>query len=301
MSNEESKTQKKKHTHQEKIRPPPPPLNMGQGAKNKRSKNSDLEERSWPPPQRNRSHKEKGKEETADPYPSFLKANFDPQAKWKKTDVALSEIKEQAQETFEKMRFWQKNVWKTPGGKAGKTLIQEQTFLIESWNKGSNLELIALTLNMIFLPLILQKSGKNVKAKSIKQIVQDRLEKWNKGQLRELLDEAEYLQKSLQNAHHTPQNSAKIFSRLMLQGKVNAALRIVSGSQGGVAKPSPQVLAKLKEKHPPAAPTDYTVIIPGEFRKVPDSVWEKIDGQMIRSIAMNTKGAAGWSGIDSDI
>ena len=70
------------------------------------------------------------------------------------------------------MRYWRKNLWKAPGGKVGKALIQEQTFLIENWTKNTGLELIALTLNMIFLPLILQKSGRNVKSRAIKDIVQ---------------------------------------------------------------------------------------------------------------------------------
>ncbi len=295
---EESESEEERKSPQRRNEETPPKL-PSLPAKSNRTQDPDVEDRSWPAPANNRTRKEKERVET-DPYPNFLKANFDPTAKWKRTEKTLGEIKKDAQVIFEKMRFWPKNIWKAPGGKTGKNLIQEQTFLIESWNKGTNLELIALTLNMIYLPLMLQKSGKNVKAKAIKTIVQERIEKWNSGHLKELLEEAEYLQTHLQNQAHRPQNSAKIFAKLMLQGKVNAALRIVSNSQGGVAKPSPEVLKKLKEKHPEAAPTDHSVILPGDFMKVPDSIWEKIDGQMIRSVALSTKGAAGWSGIDSD-
>ena len=153
---------------------------------------------------------------------------------------------------------------------------------------------------MIFLPLMLQKSGKNVKAKAVKEIVEKRLDEWNKGHISELVDEAQYIQNHAQNFSHQNENTSKIFARLMMQGKVKAALRVVSGSQGGVASPSAEVLKKLQEKHPQAAPTDHSVILSGEFKKVPDSIWEKIDEEMIRSIALNMKGAGGWSGLDSD-
>ena len=199
------------------------------------------------------------------------------------------------------MRFWKKNLWKTPGGKVGKAIIQEQTFLLDSWTRTTNLELIALTLHMIFLPLILQKSGTHVKAPAVKAIVDQRLQKWHAGNIDDLLKEATYLQEHAQNGGlQQKTNPAKIFSRLMLQGKVKAALRVVSGTQGGVASPSETVLKKLKEKHPDAAPTDPSFIIQEEFKQVPSSSWEKIDANMIRTIALNTKGAAGWSGVDSD-
>ena len=238
----------------------------------------------------------------ADPktYPEYDKANFDPTAKWKASIMTLKDMQIQANEAFEKMRFWRKNIWKAPGGKLGKSLINEQTSLIESWNKKTNLELIAMTLNMIFLPLLLQKSGRNVKAKSVKEIVEQRLRKWNDGKISELVKEAEYLQDHTQNLTHNPRNSAQIFSRLMMQGKVKAALRVVSGSSGGTAKPSEDVLQKLQQKHPSAAPLDQSALLAGDFQKVPDSHWEVIDGPMIRSIALNMKGAGGWTGVDSD-
>ncbi len=266
-------------------------------AASRRTQAPNIKDDSRPVPLLQSSHSQ---EQTHDQFPAYIKANFDPNAKWKQSEKRLQEIQRQANDAFERMRYWRKNLWKPPSGKAGKGLILEQSHLIESWTKGSVLELIALTLNMIFLPLMLQKSGRNVKAKAVKEIVERRLEKWNNGDITELVEEAEYLQTHIQNMSNQSQNPAQLFARLMLQGKVKAALRIVSGMQGGVAKPSEEVLRKLKEKHPEAAVTDHSVILPGEFQKVPDSMWEKIDGHMIRDIALNSKGAGGWSGVDSD-
>ncbi len=239
--------------------------------------------------------------ENQDSYPRFPKANFDPNAKWKRSEKTLAQMMTQANDAFDAIRYWRKNLWKAPSGKVGKMLVQEQTFLLENWTKGSNMELIALSLNMIFLPLMLQRSGRNVKAQAVKTVINSRLEKWNSGNIKELVDEGQYLQDHLQNPQmQAKTNPSKVFARLMLQGKVKAALRVVSGSQGGVAQPSPEVLHKLKEKHPPAAPTDHSVILSGEFKKVPDSAWEKIDATSIRTLALNSKGAGGWSGLDMD-
>ena len=299
-SDDEKQKKKEKEKKNKKEKDTKEQNKMHPVARSKGTKDPDSEEHSWPLPSLDNCNQKKEKEKESDPYPNYVRANFTPMTKWKKSDKTLIEIKEQAEQAFETMRYWRKNLWKAPGGKVGKALIQEQTFLIENWTKNTGLELIALTLNMIFLPLMLQKSGKNVKSRAIKDIVQQRIDSWNSGKLQDLVKESQYLQSHLQNQSHQPQHSAKIFARLMMQGKVHAALRVVSGSQGGVAKPSDEVLRKLKEKHPPAAPTDHTVILPGDFEKVPDSVWEKIDGHMIRSIALNSKGAGGWSGLDSD-
>ena len=147
-----------------------------------------------------------------DPYPEYVKANFDSAATWKSTSITLAQIKTQAMEAFEEMRFWRRNLWKSPAGKVGKMIIQEQARLLECWTKKTNSELIALTLHMIFLPLILQKSGRKVKAKSVKEIIEKRIEKWNNGCIRELVDEAEYLQQHSQSHQIQTENTAKIFA-----------------------------------------------------------------------------------------
>ena len=275
------------------------PLKSGGSHHDKKEEKSNKAEQKDGKREESRDKKEEQEAET-DPYPHYQKANFNPAAHWRKGPKTYADIQTQASEAFEKMRFWRKNLWKVPSGKVGKLLLLEMTDLLENWTRSTEMELIALTLNMIFLPLMLQKSGRNVNAKAVKEIVEKRLDQWNRGNIAELVEEAEYLQAHLQNSSHQNEQTAKIFARLMLQGKVKAALRVVSGSQGGVATASAEVLKKLQEKHPEAAPTDPSVILPGEFKKVPDSTWEKIDGEMIRSLALNMKGAGGWSGLDSD-
>ena len=130
-------------------------------------------------PKDHRGHSQ-DKQNLLDPYPKFDQANFEPTGKWKDTDKTLSDIKKQAEEAFEKMKYWRRNLWKTPGGKGGKLIIKEMTFLITNWTKRTQMEEIALTLNMIFLPLMLQKSGPKVKAAPLKEIIEARYHKWGR-------------------------------------------------------------------------------------------------------------------------
>ena len=98
--------------------------------KGKRGKDPSGEERSLPqPPKDHRGHSQ-DKQNQLDPYPKFEQANFEPTGKWKDTDKTLSDIKRQAEEAFEKMKYWRRNLWKTPGGKVGQLIIKEMTFLI---------------------------------------------------------------------------------------------------------------------------------------------------------------------------
>ena len=271
-------------------------LGSGRPRNPKGKERSDLH-----PPETKGNHVDHVQKTPADPYPQFNPAQFNPDGKWKDSTQTLADIKGQAEEALEKMKYWRRNLWKLPGGRIGKMLIKEMTFLLNSWTNKTHMEKIALNLNMIFLPLMLQKSSNNVKAASLKEIVETRLQKWNAGSIRELMDEAHYLQDRLEKKNRLPaEKAAKIFARLMMQGKVKQALRVVAGNEGGVAKPSPETLAKLKEKHPPAAPTNPMALEEGIFKKIPDSAWEKIDANLIRSIAMTSRGAAGWSGVESE-
>ena len=57
--------------------------------------------------------KEKAKEtknNNTDPYPLYEKANFNPAPLWRKSEKTYADIQKQANEAFEKMRFWRKNV-----------------------------------------------------------------------------------------------------------------------------------------------------------------------------------------------
>ena len=97
----------------------------------------------------------------------------------------------------------------------------------------------------------------------------------------------------------------------MFRGKVNAALDLLSKSNnGGTLNPtdpsdpsdpsSPSVLEMLLKKHPPGQPVNPSVLIgEGEPPLVHSVLFDRIDGDAIKKAALNTKGAAGPSGLDA--
>ncbi len=174
--------------------------------------------------------------------------------------------------------------------------------LINKWTSKSEWESLALDLATIFPPLLLQKSGKHVAAKEAKATISRRLELWEKGEIRELLKEGQTLQDRLpKSIIATSQNhSSRIFARLILQGKVRAALRLLSETEnGGVAKPSPIIFSKLQEKHPQATTPPSEVLLPGLYHPVPPSLFDSLNGQLIHDVAMRSTGAAGPYGLDA--
>ena len=165
------------------------------------------------------------------------------------------------------------------------------------------MELISLLLANIFWPLIRQKPpGSHHKAKTLKDLTMERLKKWEEGKIEELLEEGEFIQKRLPNSlpSKDPEHRSKVFSRLVLQGKIGPALRAISNSGGGVAAQSPNVLRSLQEKHPEPAPIHPPSLLPGSFIPPPPCIYEQIDADLIRSISLKSHGAAGPSGLDAD-
>ena len=113
------------------------------------------------------------------------------------------------------------------------------------------------------------------------------------------------------------EKTARIFSRLMLQGKVNAALRLLSrDDNGGVLflddliptgiGQNGEVIQQttwdvLMEKHPEGKPASDDVLLDtSSTNHCHDQIiFEQITGEVIRQAALHTHGAAGPSGVDA--
>ena len=102
---------------------------------------------------------------------------------------------------------------------------------------------------------------------------------------------------------------------VMMEGKVRAALRLIAdGNSGGplsldshVESNDPNITPAtvretLLKKHPPKQPLKQSALFisPNTQTVEPHPVlFDKIDGQLIRSIALKSDGAAGPSGLDA--
>ena len=146
-----------------------------------------------------------------------------------------------------------------PNSAAGKSFVRELTRLIENWTDMSEISGIALKALMVMPALLLQKPTRKSSSKQHKEYLIKRLDLWRTANFEELLKEGRQIQhKMKQNVRKddTPDETAKRFAKLMLQGKVNGALRLLNKQEAvGVAKLDISTVGKLRELHPEATPS----------------------------------------------
>ena len=155
---------------------------------------------------------------------------------------------------------------------------------------------------MIIPHLLIQKPSFKAKSKKHSISLSRRLILWQAGDVDKLVREARYIQESCCSArrYRTTEPQSKIFSKLMLEGKVNAAMKLLDETNlGGVLSLSNEALEELWKKHPASQPADESTLIGGKVPFVDPAIFANIDEASIARAAMNTKGAAGPSGLDA--
>ena len=214
---------------------------------------------------------------------------------------------------YDEIVHWKRNLFKVPSGKAGTAFVRELSRMFRAYADCSALERVTMKAAMIMPALLLQKPHPRSKAKDHVLHLERRLQLWGNGNLRELLDEGRTIQRQLiQNPPKQQEDTARIFAKLMMEGKVRAALRIVTDSNGIGTLPLDKVVEPEKEKletvrnvllkkHPPKQPPRPSALIePDSPPPEPHPVmFEVIDGQLIRSTVLKMDGAAGPSGLDA--
>ena len=93
----------------------------------------------------------------------------------------------------------------------------------------------------------------------------------------------------------------KVFVRLMLQGKVSAALRWVGSQRSGLLEVNDTVLNSLKDKHPEPGKVFDNALLKGPAVEVEDVIFDAIDADLIQRTARTVSGGAGPSGADAEI
>ena len=184
---------------------------------------------------------------------------------------------------YSKIVKWRKNLFKVPTGKVGQEFIEEVTKVLSFFVSGSHFESIALTMVMIIFPLA------------------ERLVLWKSGDISTLLRQGTKIQDRLKAPKADERHHEKVFCRLMLQGKVSAALRWISSQKSGVLDINEDVIGCLKEKHPVADKIDDQALLKGPVETFDDVILDSIDGELIHKTAKTINGAAGPSGADAEI
>jgi hypothetical protein len=164
--------------------------------------------------------------------------------------------------------------------------------------------------------LLLQKPFHSSKQKDHSACLARRLPIWKKGDTDNLLAEGRSLQsrlpRSSPSGHVDDGKLDRCFAKLMFQGKINAALQLLSvQGKGGILRSDDMVdigyhiqksvLDILKSKHPHAQPVLPTALPHGNAvpPEVHPAVFDQITAACIRRAALRTKGAAGPSGLDA--
>ena len=133
-----------------------------------------------------------------------------------------------------------------------------------------------------------------------------------------MIDEGRTIQSQFKKEHRrqsrSTQQTARIFAKLMMEGKVRAALRLIaedsncgplrldSQTAPDSSDATPETVREvLQKKHPPPQPLKHSSLMTADVPITePHSVlFDKIDGQLIRSTALRMDGAAGPSGLDA--
>ena len=208
---------------------------------------------------------------------------------------------------------WRRNLFKVPSGRAGKSFTRELTRMFQAFADGSALENIAMKTAMIMPALLLQKTHSRSKAKDHTTHLERRLELWKEGNLNELMEEGCTIQHQFNNRNRnldkTTEQTARIFAKLMMEGKVKAALRLISHENknsplklGSQISETETVREILMKKHPPQQPAKVSSIVTEDMQSTEPHpvIFDKIDGQFIRRTVLRMDGAAGPSGLDTD-
>ena len=104
----------------------------------------------------------------------------------------------------------------------------------------------------------------------------------------------------MNSTNRTPEDSSRNFAKLMWQGKVSAALKLLNSDyDNGVLKVDDNVFKDLQEKHPKPALIKEGSLLQGPIDKAPASYWDAIDESMIATATRLTKGSGGPSQLDA--
>ena len=129
------------------------------------------------------------------------------------------------------------------------------------------------------------------------------MKRWHNGDIMSLLEEGRPIQKRYTtNKRRSQEDITRIFSKLMLQGKVGAAIKLLEESnECGVHEANDEIITKLRQLHPsPSEEFHEDSLMEGPLKETHDSYFDNIDEDLIKIATMRTKGAEGPSKMDAD-
>eukprot|EP00794_Sanderia_malayensis_P004395 gene4395-4983_t len=208
-------------------------------------------------------------------------------------------VREKISAVYEAIVKWDKNIMKVPREKVGKNFLNELCRLITLFTEKTIWEPLAFSLVHIFVPLMLQKPSARSKPKENCKYLQSRLEKWEQGNLDNILSECKEIQLRIKKLNKTSEsNKRKLFCRLMLEGKIGQASKLIdNANRTGLLPVNEDTIRQLQAKHPPAMKRFKPEVKPSRVEPV---IFEAIDSKTVQSMAKKTFGSGGPTLIDAD-
>lgn len=230
-------------------------------------------------------------------------------------DLSGEEFTNMIDDAYAQVVHWRPNLFKVPSGACGKQFVAELTQFFNAFALESDLEAIALKSAMTLPSLMLQKPHAKSKTHDHISCLQRRLTLWEKGDISSLLKEGRALQKSLARSQPPKRvatddaSAARKFSKMMMEGRVRAALKLVSdNSNAGLLNleeiiddtSGKTVRDVLEDKHPDPKPAHPEALLgDADNDGFHPAIFDSITAESIRAAALHTQGAAGPSGLDA--
>ena len=133
----------------------------------------------------------------------------------------------------------------------------------------------------MLLAVGLQKPSPKSKAKELQELLSKCLVQWKEGEINKLFCEGRIIQSRIGKLRSPdPPDKFKVFTKLLLEGQINSALRFLSEStSGGVLPLTDQVMGQLRLKHPNLQPVKSDLLLFGPIDdEFPESVYFGING-----------------------
>jgi hypothetical protein len=163
---------------------------------------------------------------------------------------------------------------------------------------------------VVFISVILQKRKGVTRARDIKLRLEKRLEQWEKGSYRDLVNDVVSHANGGSTSRSTPteESFARAYNAKILSGRIRQAVRAATNREGGgvlgpadlCTKTGRPVVDVLRSMHSPLhEPSDVGSATFEKYSEIPDPPYIDVTQDMIQKVATRLSGAAGPSGIDA--
>ena len=120
-----------------------------------------------------------------------------------------------------------------------------------------------------------------------------------KGQIDRLMREGRFIRLP-KTASRKLQDQARIFANLIMEGQIKSAIRFLDrDGNHGVLSLTEEIINQLRQKHPEVQEATLAALLFGPVEAILDTIFRKINGEMVREAALRTKGSGGPSGVDA--